>query len=153
MAVSKEKDDSIEDELGRLDMDLVRKSKQHNLTSTNVRAILHVSASISMTYTLEGAVCNVNDCHSSGGDYPWACGQHDESCNQRHTGPADVRKSLCPASRAGLEPVTLFFHHLSISPTGSKQVPGTNFEMGWTGARWWHDPSKYWWERLQTSWL
>lgn len=70
MAVSKEKDDSIEDELGRLDMDLVRKSKQHNLTSTNVRAILHVSASISMTYTLEGAVCNVNDCHSSGGDYP-----------------------------------------------------------------------------------
>lgn len=48
MAVSKKKDESIEDELGRLDMDLVRKSKQHNLTSTNVRAILHVSASISI---------------------------------------------------------------------------------------------------------
>eukprot|EP00066_Takifugu_rubripes_P014222 XP_011603488.1 PREDICTED: GON-4-like protein [Takifugu rubripes] len=41
MAVSKEKDESFEDELGRLDMDLVRKSKQHNLTSNNVRAILH----------------------------------------------------------------------------------------------------------------
>lgn len=32
-----------EDELGRLDVDLDRKSKQHNLTSSNVRAILHVS--------------------------------------------------------------------------------------------------------------
>lgn len=49
MAVSKEKDESFEDELGRLDMDLVRKSKQHNLTSNNVRAILHVSVSSSLT--------------------------------------------------------------------------------------------------------
>ncbi|XP_041842815.1 GON-4-like protein isoform X2 [Melanotaenia boesemani] len=32
---------SNEDELGRLDIDLDRKSKQHNLTSSNVRAILH----------------------------------------------------------------------------------------------------------------
>ncbi|XP_034722258.1 GON-4-like protein, partial [Etheostoma cragini] len=30
-----------EDELGRLDIDLDRKSRQHNLTSSNVRAILH----------------------------------------------------------------------------------------------------------------
>lgn len=44
------KEEWIEDELGRLDMDLLRKSKQHNLTSNNVRAILHVSVS-SLTYT------------------------------------------------------------------------------------------------------
>lgn len=31
--------------MGRLDIDLDRKSKQHNLTSHNVRAILHVSGS------------------------------------------------------------------------------------------------------------
>lgn len=49
MAVNKEKDESFEDELGRLEMDLVRKSKQHNLTSNNVRAILHVSVSSSIT--------------------------------------------------------------------------------------------------------
>lgn len=70
MAVSKEKDESFEDELGRLDMDLVRKSKQHNLTSNNVRAILHVSVSSSMTTFPRGAVCNVNGCHLPGGDYP-----------------------------------------------------------------------------------
>lgn len=70
MAVNKEKDESFEDELGRLDMDLVRKSKQHNLTSNNVRAILHVSVSSSMTTYHRGAVCNVNGCHLSGGDYP-----------------------------------------------------------------------------------
>lgn len=45
------KEEWIEDELGRLDMDLLRKSKQHNLTSNNVRAILHVSVSPSLTYT------------------------------------------------------------------------------------------------------
>ncbi|XP_068585944.1 GON-4-like protein [Cebidichthys violaceus] len=33
--------EASEDELGRLDIDLDRKSKQHNLTSSNVRAILH----------------------------------------------------------------------------------------------------------------
>ncbi|XP_068180839.1 GON-4-like protein [Antennarius striatus] len=33
--------ESSEDELGRLDIDLDRKSRQHNLTSRNVRAILH----------------------------------------------------------------------------------------------------------------
>ncbi|KAM6910429.1 GON-4-like protein [Xenentodon cancila] len=33
--------ESSEDELGRLDIDLDRKSKQHNLTSSNVRTILH----------------------------------------------------------------------------------------------------------------
>lgn len=37
------KESSEDDELGRLDIDLDRKSKQHNLTSRNVRAILHVS--------------------------------------------------------------------------------------------------------------
>lgn len=43
--------ESSEDELGRLDIDLDRKSKQHNLTSRNVRAILHVSASHALTQT------------------------------------------------------------------------------------------------------
>lgn len=43
--VSKETRESSEDELGRLDIDLNRKSKQHNLTSSNVRTILHVSVS------------------------------------------------------------------------------------------------------------
>ncbi|XP_068426179.1 GON-4-like protein isoform X2 [Clinocottus analis] len=33
--------EAIEDELGRLDVDLDRKSRTHNLTSSNVRAILH----------------------------------------------------------------------------------------------------------------
>ncbi|XP_078143339.1 GON-4-like protein [Centroberyx gerrardi] len=33
--------ESSDDELGQLDIDLDRKSKQHNLTSNNVRAILH----------------------------------------------------------------------------------------------------------------
>ncbi|KAF3692507.1 GON-4-like protein GON-4 -like protein [Channa argus] len=33
--------ESSDDELGRLDIDLDRKSKRHNLTSCNVRAILH----------------------------------------------------------------------------------------------------------------
>ncbi|XP_044063239.1 GON-4-like protein isoform X2 [Siniperca chuatsi] len=33
--------ESSEDELGRLDIDLDRKSKQHNLTTSNVRTILH----------------------------------------------------------------------------------------------------------------
>ncbi|XP_013880032.1 GON-4-like protein isoform X2 [Austrofundulus limnaeus] len=33
--------ETSDDELGRLDIDLDRKSKQHNLTSSNVRAILH----------------------------------------------------------------------------------------------------------------
>ncbi|KAG8002353.1 GON-4-like protein [Nibea albiflora] len=36
-----ETSESSDDELGRLDIDLDRKSKQHNLTSRNVRAILH----------------------------------------------------------------------------------------------------------------
>eukprot|EP00064_Thunnus_orientalis_P024405 superscaffoldBa00010415_g24698 len=40
-AVATETGESSEDELGRLDIDLDRKSKQHNLTSSNVRAILH----------------------------------------------------------------------------------------------------------------
>lgn len=40
-AVTIENSESSEDELGRLDIDLDRKSKQHNLTSSNVRAILH----------------------------------------------------------------------------------------------------------------
>lgn len=35
--------DSDEDEFEQLDMDLERKSQQHNLTSVNVRTILHVS--------------------------------------------------------------------------------------------------------------
>lgn len=38
--------DISEDELGRLDIDLGKKSKQHNLTSSNVRTILHVSVVI-----------------------------------------------------------------------------------------------------------
>ena len=41
--VATERNESSEDELGRLDIDLDRKSRQHNLTSSNVRAILHVS--------------------------------------------------------------------------------------------------------------
>ncbi len=41
--VTMETSESSEEELGRLDIDLDRKSKQHNLTSSNVRAILHVS--------------------------------------------------------------------------------------------------------------
>ena len=43
-AVPMETRESSDDELGRLDIDLDRKSKQHNLTSSNVRAILHVSS-------------------------------------------------------------------------------------------------------------
>ncbi|GAA6227765.1 GON-4-like protein [Lates japonicus] len=39
--VAMETNESSEDELGRLDIDLDRKSRQHNLTSSNVRAILH----------------------------------------------------------------------------------------------------------------
>ncbi|XP_045901517.1 GON-4-like protein [Micropterus dolomieu] len=39
--VTMETSESSDDELGRLDIDLDRKSKQHNLTSSNVRAILH----------------------------------------------------------------------------------------------------------------
>lgn len=39
--VTMETSESSEDELGRLDIDLDRKSKQHNLTFSNVRAILH----------------------------------------------------------------------------------------------------------------
>lgn len=41
--------EASDDDLGRLDIDLDRKSKQHNLTSSNVRAILHVSIFISIT--------------------------------------------------------------------------------------------------------
>ncbi|XP_075995008.1 GON-4-like protein isoform X2 [Genypterus blacodes] len=40
-AVTMDTSESSEDELGRLDIDLGKKSKQHNLTSSNVRAILH----------------------------------------------------------------------------------------------------------------
>ncbi|XP_041650239.1 GON-4-like protein [Cheilinus undulatus] len=40
-SVTMETSDYSDDELGRLDIDLDRKSKQHNLTSSNVRAILH----------------------------------------------------------------------------------------------------------------
>ncbi|KAI3360371.1 hypothetical protein L3Q82_002235 [Scortum barcoo] len=39
--VTVETSESSDDELGRLDIDLDRKSKQHNLTSRNVRTILH----------------------------------------------------------------------------------------------------------------
>ncbi|XP_042370097.1 GON-4-like protein, partial [Plectropomus leopardus] len=39
--VAMETSEASEDEMGRLDIDLDRKSKQHNLTSSNVRAILH----------------------------------------------------------------------------------------------------------------
>ncbi|KAM9851947.1 LOW QUALITY PROTEIN: GON-4-like protein [Aulostomus maculatus] len=39
--VAMETYNSSEDDLGRLDIDLDRKSKQHNLTSSNVRTILH----------------------------------------------------------------------------------------------------------------
>lgn len=42
-AVAMETSEGSDDELGRLDIDLDRKSRQHNLTSSNVRAILHVS--------------------------------------------------------------------------------------------------------------
>ncbi|XP_034534977.1 GON-4-like protein [Notolabrus celidotus] len=41
MLVTVETSEASDDELGRLDIDLDRKSKQHNLTSRNVRAILH----------------------------------------------------------------------------------------------------------------
>lgn len=84
--VTMETCESSEDELGRLDIDLDRKSKQHNLTSSNVRAILHVSVSNTHTvspvcvlslYTCREhihlplrAVCNMFVCPSSGGDYP-----------------------------------------------------------------------------------
>lgn len=88
-------------------------------------------------------MCNENGCHLSGGDYPRACGQHDESCNQRHTGPADVRKSLCPLlakelpgwfraidwqSRIFVFPPLMHRHNQF--QTDSKQVPGTNFDLG-----------------------
>ncbi|XP_037532414.1 GON-4-like protein [Nematolebias whitei] len=39
--VAMERSEGSDDDLGRLDIDLDRKSKQHNLTSSNVRAILH----------------------------------------------------------------------------------------------------------------
>nr|XP_054596896.1 GON-4-like protein isoform X1 [Nothobranchius furzeri]XP_054596897.1 GON-4-like protein isoform X1 [Nothobranchius furzeri] len=39
--VAMETSECSDDELGRLDIDLDRKSKRHNLTSSNVRAILH----------------------------------------------------------------------------------------------------------------
>ncbi|XP_060905463.1 GON-4-like protein isoform X3 [Labrus mixtus] len=41
MVVTMETSDDSEDEMGRLDIDLDMKSKQHNLTSSNVRSILH----------------------------------------------------------------------------------------------------------------
>ncbi|KAM6956868.1 GON-4-like protein, partial [Tautogolabrus adspersus] len=41
MLVTMETSDDSEDEMGRLDIDLDMKSKQHNLTSSNVRSILH----------------------------------------------------------------------------------------------------------------
>lgn len=43
--------ETSDDELGRLDIDLDRKSKQLNLTSSNVRAILHVSSTPPHTHT------------------------------------------------------------------------------------------------------
>lgn len=42
-SVAMEASECSDVELGQLDMDLDRKSRQHNLTSRNVRAILHVS--------------------------------------------------------------------------------------------------------------
>lgn len=53
-----ETSESSEDELGRLDIDLDRKSKQHNLTSSNVRAILHVSVTHTHTQSVNtGRTC------------------------------------------------------------------------------------------------
>lgn len=43
--------ETSDDELGRLDIDLDRKSKQLNLTSSDVRAILHVSSTPPHTHT------------------------------------------------------------------------------------------------------
>lgn len=54
LADGEHKEDWMEEELGWLDIDLLRKSKQHNLTSNNVRAILHVSVSISDQHTQGG---------------------------------------------------------------------------------------------------
>ena len=51
VALAAELIESSDDELGRLDIDLDRKSKQHNLTSSHVRAILHVSVSHTLTQT------------------------------------------------------------------------------------------------------
>lgn len=76
--------ESSEDELGRLDLDLSRKSKQLNLTSRNVRAILHVSASLCQTPSATcwcamllllpllalSETCGVHLCCWSGGDHP-----------------------------------------------------------------------------------
>lgn len=50
--VTMETSESSEDELGRLDIDLDRKSRQHNLSSSNVRAILHVSVSHTHTHRM-----------------------------------------------------------------------------------------------------
>lgn len=70
-AVTIETVESSEDELGRLDIDLDRKSKQHNLTSSNVRAILHVSVSVSHAGNISPYVlCVTCLCPWSGGDYP-----------------------------------------------------------------------------------
>lgn len=74
--------ESSEDELGRLDLDLSRKSKQLNLTSRNVRAILHVSAFTLSDQQHHQLVCHappcsppclncrVHLCSWSGGDHP-----------------------------------------------------------------------------------
>lgn len=50
---TKEISESSDDELGRLDIDLDRKSREHNLTRGNVRAILHVSVSTCCIFSHE----------------------------------------------------------------------------------------------------
>lgn len=57
--VTMEACESSGDELGRLDIDLDRKSLQHNLTSSNVRAILHVSALLSPLPSMD--TCMLSD--------------------------------------------------------------------------------------------
>lgn len=54
--------ETSEDELGRLDIDLDRKSKQHNLTSHNVRNILHVSNTHKWAHVIHNVSKRTKNC-------------------------------------------------------------------------------------------
>lgn len=80
----------------RLDQSLETKSRQHNLTTVNVKNIIHVSARARRPRPQRRRCRTQLALWSTGGDHQRARGSHDEGCHQPNRGGAAVRK--CPTA-------------------------------------------------------
>ncbi|CAF92691.1 unnamed protein product [Tetraodon nigroviridis] len=74
----------------RLDQSLETKSRQHNLTTVNVKNIIHVSARARRPRPQRRRCRTQLALWSTGGDHQRARGSHDEGCHQPNRGGAAV---------------------------------------------------------------